>query len=85
MQKKEYSWNPSTCIYESSKSLKSVADTSVIEWDEIIYVMHIVSTKMTNTTAINAPKNCHSEKVNNLQKEIPDASALIHINQYNTD
>ena len=63
MQKKEYSWNPSTCIYESSKSLKSVADTSVIKCDEIIYVMDFVSTKMTNTTSVNAVENCHSDKL----------------------
>ena len=35
--KKDYSWNPSTCICENSKHLKSIADTSVIESDEIIY------------------------------------------------
>ena len=34
--KKDYSWNPSTCICENSKHLKSIADTSVIESDEII-------------------------------------------------
>ena len=28
--KKEYSWNPSTCICENSKYLKSIDDTSVI-------------------------------------------------------
>ena len=39
-----YSWNPSTCISENSKYLKS---TSVTECDEIISVMDIVSTKTT--------------------------------------
>ena len=43
------------------------SDTSVIEWDEIISVMDIVSTKMTNTIAKNvtstASINCHSKKV----------------------
>ena len=37
--KKDYSWNPSTCICEKSKYLKSITDTSVIECDEIIFVM----------------------------------------------
>ena len=35
--KKDYSCNPNTCIYENSKYLKSIADTSVIAYDEIIY------------------------------------------------
>ena len=47
--RKGYNWNPSTCICENSKYLKSVADTSVITCDKIISVMGILSTKMTNT------------------------------------
>ena len=43
--KKDYSWNPSTCICENSKYLKSIADTSVIACDETISVMNIVSKK----------------------------------------
>ena len=31
--KKDYSWNPSTCICENSKYLKSNADTSVIKFN----------------------------------------------------
>ena len=34
----------------------------MIEWDEIISVMDIVSTKMTNTTATNLSINCHTKK-----------------------
>ena len=33
--------------------------------DEIIFVMDIALTKMTNTTATNVPINCHSKKVRN--------------------
>ena len=33
--KKGYSWNPSICICENSKYLKSIADTSVTEYDEL--------------------------------------------------
>ena len=55
------------CIYENSKYLKSIADTSVIACDEIISVMAIVSTKMTDTIATNvmstASINYHSKKV----------------------
>ena len=43
--KEDYSWNSSTCICGNSKYLKSVADTSVTDWDEIINVMDNASTK----------------------------------------
>ena len=49
-----YLWN--------SKYLKSIADTSVIECDEIILVTDIASTKMTNTIATNVTKNYHDKK-----------------------
>ena len=62
MCKKDYSWNPSTFICENRKYLKIIANTSVIECDEIISVMDNVSTKMTNTIARNVTKNCHSKK-----------------------
>ena len=34
--KKDYVWNPSTCIRENDRYLKSIADTSVIVCSEII-------------------------------------------------
>ena len=34
--KKDYIWNPSTCICENGKYFKSIADTSVIVCNEII-------------------------------------------------
>ena len=61
--KKDYSWNPSTCIFENSKYLKGNVDTSAIACEEIIYVMDIVSTKMRKTIARNMPINFHSKKV----------------------
>ena len=65
-EKKDYSWNPSICICENSKYL-SIGDTSIIECDETISVMDIVSIKMTNTVATNVTstgsKNCHSKKL----------------------
>ena len=64
---KDYSWNSCTCICENRKYLKIIADNSVMECDEIITVMDIVSTKMTNTIATNvtssASINCHSKRV----------------------
>ena len=67
--------NPSTCIYDNSKYLKSIVDTSVTECDEILIAADIVSTKKTNniatkktnTVATNvtstATINFHSKKV----------------------
>ena len=65
--KKYYSWNPSTCVSENSNYLKSIADTSVIECDEIIIVIDNASTKKTNTIATNVTRdasvNCKSKRV----------------------
>ena len=61
--KKDYSWNPITCIFENSKYLKNRTDTSVIACGEIISVMYIVSTKIANTIETNVTKNWYSEKV----------------------
>ena len=69
------SWNPSTCICENSKYLKSIVDTSVTECDKIVIVMDNVSTKKTNTIATKkisaiatnftkiASISCHSKRV----------------------
>ena len=51
----------STCICEYSKYLKSIADTSVIECDEIISDSDIILTKNMNTIATNVTKNCLSK------------------------
>ena len=48
---KDYCWNPSICICENSKYLKSIADTSVIECDKIVILVDTVSRKNTNTIA----------------------------------
>ena len=71
---KENSWNPRACICENCKYLKSIANTSATECDEIIIAIDYVSTKKanimiikeTNTIATNvtstASINCHSKK-----------------------
>ena len=41
----------------------------------------VVDNEVVNKTKLNTLKR----KVNNLHKKIPDATSLIHINQYNTD
>ena len=40
-----------------------------------------VNNKVVKNTKFNTPKT----KVNTLDKQFPDATILIHINQYNTD
>ena len=64
--KKNYSCNPSTCTGDNSKYLIIISDDLKIVYDEIISVMDILSTKMTNTISTNATStasiNCHSEK-----------------------
>ena len=65
--KKDCSCKPNTCICENSMHSKSIANTWVIECDEIITVIDIASIKKTNTIAIHATStasiNCHSKKV----------------------
>ena len=41
----------------------------------------VVDNEVVKNTKLNTLKT----KVNNLEKKIPDATALIHINQYNTN
>ena len=40
--KKDYIWNPTTCIRKNSKYLESITDTSVTDCDEIIIVKNNV-------------------------------------------
>ena len=61
--KKDYSCNPTTCICENDKYLKSFASTSEITCYAIMSVMNIVSTKITNTIAANASINSDNKKV----------------------
>ena len=42
---KDYSSNPNTCVYENSRHLKSIADTSVPECDETIIFIDTIATK----------------------------------------
>ena len=72
-------WNNETCqgecksyrnyekdYYKNGKYLQSIADDSKNVYDEIIYVMNVVSTNMTNTIATNTTStvsiNCHNKK-----------------------
>ena len=55
------------CICENSKYLKSVADTSVTNRDEIVVDMNNLWTKKTNTITTNvtsmASITCHNKKI----------------------
>ena len=59
--------NPSTCICENSKYLKSVAYPSVTECDEIVTVIDNLPTKKTYTIATNTMSttsiNCYNKKI----------------------
>ena len=48
--KKDFSWNLSTYVCENSKYLKSIVDDSKITYNEIIYVMDIVSTNVSTNS-----------------------------------
>ena len=55
---KNYSLNPSTCIYENGKYLEIIADTSVTVCDEIIDATDNVSTNVPNTIPSNIYLSC---------------------------
>ena len=71
--KNVYSWNPRTWICENSIYLKimymyvcyvdvCISNASVMTCDEVIYVIDIASTKVTNTIAKNVTKKLHNKK-----------------------
>ena len=60
---KDYSWNLSRYICENSKYFKSVADTSMIAFDENIIDMDIESTKKTKAIATNVSINSDDKNV----------------------
>ena len=60
--KKGYFWKPSTCICENNKYLISIVDTSLIKCNEIVSVVDIVSTKITNVVATNVSINSDDRK-----------------------
>ena len=48
-----YSWNPTTCICENGKYLRSIADDLVITCDETINATDSVSTNVTSNVSTN--------------------------------
>ena len=54
MSKNYYSWNPSTCICQNSRCLKSnVVNLVIIVFDEYVNVKDSVSTNVTNIISTN--------------------------------
>ena len=51
--KNDHGCNPSTCICENGKYLKSIVDDLKIVSDEFMYVVDVVSLNVTDTMAIN--------------------------------
>ena len=69
----------------SLDNLKAKADNlDVGKWIGPLYLKK-VSDAVDNEVVKNTKFNILKTKVNNLEKKIPDATTLIHINQYNTD
>ena len=65
--KKDYSCKSTTCICENIKLMKSIVDNLKMVWDEVIYVVDMVSANVTKTIPINVIStvsiNCHNKKV----------------------
>ena len=53
MCRKDYSWDPSACIWENGQYLESVTDDSVITCDEILNTTDDISTNVTSTVSTN--------------------------------
>ena len=50
-----------------------------------LYILRKLSDVVSKEVVKNTKFSTLNTKVNNLKREIPEATSLIHINQYNTD
>ena len=50
---KDYGWNPSKCIFENGRYLKSIVDESIISINENINVTNNIPANDTNALATN--------------------------------
>ena len=60
MCKKDYSWNPTTCICENSKCLKNITDTSVINVMKL-YLLWICINKKDNNYSNKCYEYCFNK------------------------
>ena len=73
-------------VVTSLNSLKTkVDDLDVVKLKTVPVDFKKLSHLVDNEVIKNTKFNTLETKVNNLEKKIPDATTLIHINQYNTD
>ena len=69
----------------SLNNLKTkVDDLGAIKWKTVPVDLRKLSDVVDNEVVKNTKFNTIKTKVNILEKKIPDATTLIHINQYNT-
>ena len=74
--------------YATKKELKhatGVDTTDVAAKKDFIALKHKIYTKKYTHIVKNTKFKTLEKKLSNLEKEIPDSTPLIHINQYNTD
>ena len=50
-----------------------------------LYILRKLSDVVSKEVVKNTKSSTLNTKVNNLKRKIPEATSLIHINQYNTD
>ena len=73
-------------VWTSLNNLKiEVDDLDVSEWKTVPVDLKKLINVVDNEFAIITKFNTQNAKVNNFDKKIPNATILIHINQYNTD
>ena len=57
----------------------------MVNWKLFLWTWKKISDVVDNEFVKNTKFNTLKTKVNNLEKKIPDATTLIHVNQYNRD
>ena len=67
---KGYSWNPSTCVCENGKYLKSITDSSVVVRDKIINAAGSISKSLTNTIPANVTNSISTNVANTVPKNV---------------
>ena len=68
--KRDYSWNPSTCISENRRYLKSIVHNSVIVCDKIMNGTNNASTNVTNTISVNVTSNVPTNVIDTLATNV---------------
>ena len=78
----DFSWNPSKCICENSKYLKSIADTSVTQCDKIIIVMDVSSTMQGNAIATNSTNTIATNVMSTVSVNYHKLQSVFYIQFY---